>query len=84
MKKENRDKARLENADVYGNDKRWRLIAGWMDGWTGPLGLVFAVGGRREYERVKRSKTTLDNGQEETRDTELTGTLLGLVWSFWI
>lgn len=25
MKKENRDKARLENADVYGNDKRWRL-----------------------------------------------------------
>ncbi|CEF72137.1 unnamed protein product [Fusarium graminearum] len=24
MKKENRDKARLENADVYGNDKRWR------------------------------------------------------------
>lgn len=32
MKKENRDKARLENADVYGNDKRWRLIAGWMDG----------------------------------------------------
>jgi hypothetical protein len=32
MKKENRDKARLENADVYGNDKRWRLVAGWMDG----------------------------------------------------
>lgn len=28
MKKENRDKARLENADVYGNDKRWRLVAG--------------------------------------------------------
>jgi hypothetical protein len=32
MKKENRDKARLENADVYGNDKRCRLVAGWMDG----------------------------------------------------
>jgi len=46
MKKENRDKARLENADVYGNDKRWRLVAGWMDEWTGPLGLVFTS--RRE------------------------------------
>lgn len=49
-----------------------------------PVGFSLAVGGRREYERVKRSKTTLDNGQEDTRDTELTGTLVGLVWSFWI
>lgn len=34
MKKENRDKARLENAGVYGNDKRWRL-AGWTGAWMG-------------------------------------------------
>jgi hypothetical protein len=48
-----------------------------------PVGFSFYQS-EGEYERVKRSKTTLDNGQEETRDTELTGTLLGPVWSFWI
>ena len=49
-----------------------------MDGWTGPLGLVFAVGGRREYEKSKKIQ---DNLRQWTRRDERHGTDWDSSWS---